>query len=117
MNKRGQAEVWELTVIFEILTALVVAAFFVMSALTFNSYTKFDRIFLEEDMKMMVNALTASPAQIEYNYSHSRMYDIKIKPDEVQVTRNLKIKDIGKKHHLILQKVSPRGLLRSVYYD
>lgn len=107
MNKRGQAEVSQMTVIFEILTAILVGTFFVLAALTFNQHTKFNKIYLEEDSKLMYNALASSPSHIKYNYTHARMYQINVRDDSVEVTKNLKVSELGLRSTVIYEKIGP----------
>ncbi|MEK6816872.1 MAG: hypothetical protein AABY09_04620 [Nanoarchaeota archaeon] len=111
MDKRGQAEVSEMTVIFEILIAVVVGTFFVLAALTFNQHTKFNKIYLEEDSKLMYNALASSPSHIRYNYTHAKMYRINVRDDSVEVTKDMKVSELGMRSTLIYEKLGPLSQL------
>jgi hypothetical protein len=107
MNKRGQSEVMQLMTLFEILVGIMVATFLILGAVTFNSQTKFEKNYIEEDMKLMVNSLLASPSYIEFNYTYPKHYDIKLGEDKIEVIKDVKISNLGEKHSLILTKEGP----------
>lgn len=107
MNKRGQSEVLELTTLFEIVLGLVIAGFFIMMAFTFNQHTKFDKYYLEQDMKMLINTIQSAPNYVDFNYEHAKIYDISISENKIDVKRNLKITSLTKKNILNLKKDGP----------
>ncbi|MEA3378399.1 MAG: hypothetical protein U9Q69_02045 [Nanoarchaeota archaeon] len=117
MNKRGQSEIWEISTIFEIIIALIVASFFIMGATSYHQYTKFDKYYLEEEMKLLVNTVAASPGYTKFNYAHSKLYNINAKEKEVQVLRDLKFKNINEKIVYILLKEKPLGKIKAGYNE
>lgn len=110
MNKRGQAEVSETMVVFEILAAIVVGTFFILAALTFNQHTKFSKIYLEEDSKMMYNSVASSPDYLKFNYTHAKMYQININEGSVEVIKDMKVTELADRSSIIYEKIGPLNL-------
>ena len=117
MNKRGQAEVSQMTIIFEILAAIIVATFFILSALTFNQHTKFNRIYLQEDSKLMHNVISSAPDYVRYNYTHSKSYQIIMSDQEVRVNSDLKLSGLKDRTSMIYEKAGPIDPLTVQVYN
>lgn len=117
MNKRGQAEVSQTMIVFEILAAIVVATFFILSALTFNQHTKFNRVYLQEDAKLMHNVISSSPDYVRFNYTHSQSYQVKLLDQEAQVNSDLKLLGLKERVSMIYEKAGPLDPVTTQVYN
>jgi len=90
MNKRGQAETLELTTLFEVLIGLAVAAFLIFAALNWNSLTTFNKVYLEEDLKLLSNSVLSTPSSVKVTYPLNSNFNIKI-GDEIRVIHTPKL--------------------------
>lgn len=85
MDKRGEAETLELSMLFEILIGLAVAGFLIMAALSWNSLSNFNKVYVEEDLQLLSNSLLSSPSEITYNYPLSSNLKVEMSPNTVKV--------------------------------
>ncbi len=84
MQKRAQAEILETLTLFELLAGFAVATFLILAALGYNNFTSFGKAYLENDLMMVHDAASASPAEITVMYPVSSSFDVKIS-DKVEV--------------------------------
>ncbi|MFH1638180.1 MAG: hypothetical protein ABIB71_07170 [Candidatus Woesearchaeota archaeon] len=89
MHKRGQAEALQLLTLVEIVVGIAIIIFLVAAATGYNSFTKFNGVFLKEDLKMMLNSVAASPADVKVTYDLRKGYKLgSITDDDVEVAKD-----------------------------
>ena len=88
MNKRGEAESLELTMLFEILIGITIAAFLILAALNWNSLSNFNKLYAEEDLKLLSNTLLSVPGEISYKYSLSSNLKVEMSPTNIRIISN-----------------------------
>ncbi|MFH1455321.1 MAG: hypothetical protein ABIF40_00015 [archaeon] len=101
MNKRGQAEVLQTMLMFEIMLALLVAGILVFAAANFGTLSSFNEDFLEKDLSLLSSTVLASPGGITVVYPVDEAYAIEI-TDEVTVESTTKVYHTNSK--LIFEK-------------
>lgn len=104
MHKRGQIEAQQILTLMEVLLGIAVVVFLIMAATGYNSFTEFNRAFLKEDVKMLSNAVIASPGEVEVNYDLNDEYSIEI-TDDVKVLDN----PLAKQNRILVLQHSPSG--------
>lgn len=87
MNKRGGAETLELSTMAEVLFGIVVATSLIMMALSWNSLSNFNKIYLEEDLMLQSNAVFSTPGRVQVIYPISSDYKIEMK-DTVKIVHS-----------------------------
>ena len=103
MKKKGQVEVWEITTLFEVILAVFIAIFLISSALTYSSYSGFNKAYLKEDVRLLINAIHAAPGDMKVTYPVSDSYSVKV-AKEVKVGSTFKVNSLLKKHNLVFEK-------------
>ncbi len=84
-GKRGQAEAQQILTVIEVLMGLAVVIFLILAATSYNSFTGFNRAFLKEDLKMVINAISSSNGDIEMEYDINADYEVVMKEDDIDV--------------------------------
>ncbi|MBU2590214.1 MAG: hypothetical protein KKF52_02765 [Nanoarchaeota archaeon] len=85
MNKRGEAETLELTMLFEILIGIAIAAFLVLAALNWNSLSNFNQLYVEEDLMLLSNTLLSTPGAVSYKYPLSSSLKVEMTPTNIKI--------------------------------
>ncbi len=78
MKKRGQAEVLQTMLLFELLLGILIAGILIYSASNFGTMTNFNEEFLEKDLSLMSNTILAAPGKIIVVYPIDSNYNIEI---------------------------------------
>lgn len=102
MHKRGQAEVMQLSQLFDILIGIAVASFLIIAALTWNSMTGYNKAYLEDDLKFVSNAALSSPNHVKITYPASTNYVIEM-TDKVKVVHNPSLTATWEKTNLVFE--------------
>lgn len=105
MHKRGQIEAQQILTLMEVLAGIAVVVFLILAATGYNSFTEFNRAFLKEDVKMLSNAVVASPGEVQVAYNLNDDYSIEI-GDDVKVLDN----PLAKGKHILVLEYSSLGL-------
>lgn len=106
MHKRGQAEVLQLSFLFEVLIAVAVAGMLVYSAVSFDVFSKFKREYADADLTLLMDQVVSAPGPVEVSYPLSTKFlatissntvDIKSEPSVVSFTKSSLVvsKDAG----------------------
>jgi hypothetical protein len=103
MDKRGQAEVWEITLLFELVVAVLIAIFLIATVMSFNSLSGLNKAYLEKDIKLLVNAELAAPGKIRIDYPVSEDYKVKM-GKEIEVTHDITAKGVLGGSKLVFEK-------------
>ena len=85
MLKRGQFEVLQLSLIFEVLIAVAIAALLVYSAVSFDVFSKFKHQYADADLTMLMDQVVAAPSPVELKYPLSSKYLVTIGPADVKI--------------------------------
>ncbi len=85
MDKRGEAETLQLTMLFEILIGIAIASFLILAALNWNSVSNFNKVYVQEDLKLLSNAVMSVPGEMQVKYPLSSNLKIEMTPDYVKV--------------------------------
>lgn len=91
MEKKGQAEVFEVTLLFELIAAIVIGTFLVYSAISYNSLTDFNKKYIEKDLGLLLNAVYSSPGFVEIRYPVSEQYKVNISGNKVEASQEFSI--------------------------
>ena len=74
LNKRGEAEEMETLTLFDIIMGIAVAAILILSAVSYSGLSGLGRLYVENDMSLMVSALLSTPGEITARYPISPDY-------------------------------------------
>lgn len=85
MQKRGQAEVLETLTLFELLAGFAVATILILAALGYNNFTAFSKTYLEKDLAMVHDAVSASPAVIKVEYPVSSSFRVEVTDEKINI--------------------------------
>lgn len=109
MKRRGQVEVLELTTLFDIIIGLMIATFLIIAATSWNSVSNFNKVYLEEELKLLSNSVLSSPASVKVTYPLSTNYKIEMK-EEIKVVHTPKM--TGEESRLVMEASSSSDQLR-----
>ncbi len=114
MNKKSQAEVWELTLLFEVIIGIVVAFFLLYYSTTFNVLSGYNVAYAEKDISFLTEAALSSPNDVKIEYPLSEDYSVSI-GENISVTHKEGFlpKDLfNRKSVLIIQKKGEKLFFR-----
>ncbi|MBI4447894.1 hypothetical protein HY643_02845 [Candidatus Woesearchaeota archaeon] len=105
--KKGQAEVLQLSLLFEIIIAALVAGILIYSALNYSNFSKFNQQYAEEDLKRIVSAVMAAPGDVKIVYPISAQYEVQIKEGvDVKQSPNLLNDPFNKESALVIENIN-----------
>ncbi len=78
MNKKASADVLQLAYIIDIIIGAIVAFSLIGLALTWNSFSKFNEIYIEQDLSLLLDSTLSSPSKINIVYPISTNYKLEI---------------------------------------
>ncbi|MFA5887758.1 MAG: hypothetical protein WC852_03550 [Candidatus Nanoarchaeia archaeon] len=76
LNKRGEAEEMETLTLFDIIIGIAVAAILILSAVSYSGLSGLGRLYVENDMSLMVSTLLSTPGEITARYPISPDYKL-----------------------------------------
>jgi len=82
---------------------ILVAGILVTTAANFDSLSNLNKIYAKEDIKLLVETLQASPADIEYNYKIKEIYEVKVEED-ITITQSSNFLDGYQYYNLTFTK-------------
>ena len=85
MDKKGQEH--HMFFAFEMILGILVAGILISAAANFDSLSNINKIYAEEDLKLLVETLQAGPGSIEYTYVVKTLYNIDIEQDQITLTK------------------------------
>lgn len=110
MRKKGQAEVLQISLIFELIAAIIVASFLLYAAISYSSLTEFNKKYLERDLGLLMNAVYSTPGFVEVVYPVSEQYRVDISAGKVAVEQDLSLfNDLFNSDSALIIKNSPTG--------
>ncbi|MSR86288.1 hypothetical protein EXS74_02740 [Candidatus Woesearchaeota archaeon] len=86
MDKKGQEH--QFFFAFEAVLGILVAGILISVSANFDSLSNVNKIYAQEDLKVLVETLQASPGNIHYDYQLKTLYDVNIEKDKVTVTKS-----------------------------
>ncbi|MBT3324299.1 hypothetical protein HN840_05305 [archaeon] len=94
MNKRGQAGVeLQSYYIIELVLGILIVGILLSLAMNPDSYSNINHFYLQEDLSLLSETLSASPGYIEYDYKIKSTYEVEIDDSTVSVIKNPKLKN------------------------
>ncbi|MEK6864277.1 MAG: hypothetical protein AABX27_03220 [Nanoarchaeota archaeon] len=92
LNKKGEAEEMETLTLFDIIIGIAVAAILILSAVSYSGLSGLGRLYVENDMSLMVSTLLSTPGEITARYPISPDYDIQgICPEDTEKCKKIKV--------------------------
>lgn len=85
MNKKASAEILQLAYLIDIIIGVIVAFSLIGLALTWNSLSRFNEIYIKEDLSLLLDTVLSSPNDIKIVYPISDNYKIQIIDNKVDV--------------------------------
>lgn len=85
MNKRGQAEVLQLSFLFEVLIAFAVAGMLVYSAVSFDVFYSFKKDYADADLTLLMDQVVSAPGPVEITYPLSKRFKVAIDSNTVSI--------------------------------
>lgn len=111
MNKRGEDA--QLFLIIELIIGIIVAGLFVSIAVNYDAFSNVNKIYIEQDLKLLSETLLSSPGEIEYNYPIQSYYDVSISSDKIQVTNKAKVIQLAGEDTLTFTKTEDLKVVRT----
>lgn len=102
MNKKGQEHQFFLA--FETILGILVAGILISVAANFDSLSNLNKIYAQEDLKLLLETVDAAPGTIHYDYQIKSMYNVNIQKGVVMVTETNGLLDGYKYYNLTLEK-------------
>jgi len=69
----------------EIILGLTIVVFLLLAATSYNSFTSFNKEFLIEDLKMVMDSVVATPGEVKVTYDINGRYGLKMEEDNIKV--------------------------------
>ena len=92
MNKRGQAGVeLQSYYIIELVLGILIVGILVSLAMNPDSYSNINHFYLQEDISLLSETISAAPGHIEYDYEIKSTFEIEVDDTLVSVTKNPKL--------------------------
>lgn len=92
LGKKGEAEEMETLTLFDIIIGIAVAAILILSAVSYSGLSGLGRLYVENDMSLMVSTLLSTPGEITARYPISPDYDIQgICPEDTAECKKIKV--------------------------
>jgi len=86
MNKRGIIE-HQVFFAMEAVLGILVAGILISNAANFDSLSNINKIYAQEDLKLLSETLLASPGSVEYAYPIKSLYDVDIADKQITVSK------------------------------
>jgi len=102
MNKRGEEH--QLFFAMEAILGILVAGILISAATNSDSISSLNKIYAEEDLKLLTETIQAAPGEIEYQYKLKDIYQVNIKGKEIQVTQTTNFLESYSYYNLTLTK-------------
>ncbi|MFH1065787.1 MAG: hypothetical protein V1734_04765 [Nanoarchaeota archaeon] len=77
LGKKGEAEEMETLTLFDIIIGIAVAAILILSAVSYSGLSGLGRLYVENDMSLMVSTLLSNPGEVTARYPISPDYEIR----------------------------------------
>lgn len=84
MNKKGEEH--QFFFAMEAILGILVAGILISTAANFDSLSNINKIYAEEDLKLLVETMQASPGDLKYNYKIKEIYTVSIEDNEIKIT-------------------------------
>ena len=84
MNKKGQEH--QIFFAFEVILGLVVAGILISISANFDSLSNINKVYAQEDLKLLAEAIEAAPGTIHYDYNLKSLYIVDIEKNDIKVT-------------------------------
>lgn len=105
MNKKGQAEVLQLSLIFEIIVGVIVTSILIYSALNYSNLSKFNQEYATMDLKLLLQTVSAAPGDVKVTYPLSEQYRVTVKDDvTIEQSPSLLNDPLNKESALLIEK-------------
>jgi len=88
INRKGQAEVWNVIMIFEVVLSVLIAAVLIYSAFNYAAASDLKKNYLEKDISLVVDAVSASGGKIKVFYPVTSAFNYEFS-DGLRISRNL----------------------------
>ncbi|MFH1828994.1 MAG: hypothetical protein ABH824_07070 [Nanoarchaeota archaeon] len=103
MEKRGQAEIWTTTLIFEVVLGVLISVLLVGAAVQYASVSEVSRVYVERDLSLLIETMYASAGDIDVSYSLTPAFKVDIS-DSVKVKRDVTAQNFLDDSYLIMKK-------------
>ena len=104
MNKKGQAGVeLQSYYIIELVLGIMILGILVSLAMNPDSYSTVNQFYLQEDLSLLSETMSASPGFIEYDFEVKSTNDVEIDESTVLVTKNTKLTNLFSNYTLHLE--------------
>ncbi|MDP3728861.1 MAG: hypothetical protein Q8R18_05430 [bacterium] len=102
MDKKGEEH--QFFFAMEAILGILVAGILILTAANFDSISNINKIYAQEDLKLLIETIQASPGAIEYNYKLKEMYEVQIQEEDIKVTTNNNLFNGYSYYNLTLRK-------------
>ncbi len=102
MNKKGQEHQFFFT--FEAILGILVAGILISVSANFDSLSNVNKIYAQEDLKVLVETLQAAPGNIQYDYALKTLYEVNVEEEKITATKTDGLLDGYTYYNLTLTK-------------
>ena len=111
MFKRGQAEVWQISMIFEVVIALLLSVLIIGTALSYGSVSGFNKEYVKADLSLLAESATSAPGILKVTYPLSKDYKVSI-DDGVKIEHEFSLSGIVDSSSLVIEKTHESGSIK-----
>ncbi|MDI6738044.1 MAG: hypothetical protein QME12_06040 [Nanoarchaeota archaeon] len=117
LGKKGEAEEMETLTLFDIIIGLAVAILLILVTVSYTGLSGLGKLYVENDLSLMVSALLSSPGEITARYPLSPDYKISgICSDDSEECKKIKVYSTSsvlgafKKDNIVFNANPERGI-------
>ena len=86
MNKRGVEH--QFFFAMEMILGIITVGIMISMATNFDALSNINKIYGEQDLKLLVETMQAAPGALHYDYKLKSLYDVNIQEDDITLTTN-----------------------------
>ena len=102
MNKKGQEH--QIFFAFEMVLGILVAGILISLSANFDSLSNINKVYAQEDLKLLAEAIEAAPGAIHYDYNLKSLYMVDIEKNDIKVSSTDGLIDGYTYYNLSLEK-------------
>jgi hypothetical protein len=103
MNKKAQGIDIQGLFLVQLIIGIVVGALIIAAAANPDAFSNINKFYAQEDLSMIIEAMSASPGDATYTYEIIKTFDVSI-TERVIVSRSASFTDGFATYNLILEK-------------
>ncbi|MBI5871667.1 hypothetical protein HZB88_01125 [archaeon] len=108
-GKKGQAEVLQLMLLFEVLIGIVIAGTFIYFSLHPDEFSGTGRMMAEKELNYIVDAMQVAPDNVKVVYPVDYKYSVDIDEENKVIVKKTGSYKLGK-YNLIIEKQKDGGI-------